>query len=245
MSLQVRFALLGLLLPCLVAAQQPAPAAATPAADPRVQLASKIPGGAHPEDLHPSVIPGVYEYSHDTDVLYVSADGQYAINGDLYTLADNNNITEARRRDARAKLLAAMPERDMLVFGPKEAKYTVTVFTDVDCAYCRELHNHVAEYNRLGVRVRYLAYPRSGPKTESWTKAEQVWCSADRNAALTAAKRDQPLQTKACPNNPVAGEYALGQKFALTGTPAMVMPNGELVMGYLPPPDLLQHLNGQ
>ena len=235
--------MLGFLLPCVVAAQQPAPAAAT--ADPRIQLASRIPGGASVEDLHPSVIPGMYEYSHGTDFLYISADGQYAINGDVFTLADNTNITEQRRREARAKMLNALPESDMLVFGPKEAKYTVTVFTDVDCAYCRELHNHVAEYNRLGVRLRYLAYPRTGPNSASWTKAEQVWCSADRNAALTAAKRDEPLKTKVCPNNPVAGEYALGQKFALTGTPAMLMPNGELVTGYLPPPDLLAHLNSK
>lgn len=237
--------LLGTLLPCSVPAQPAAPtqAAVAAAPDPRVQLASKIPGGASPEDLHPSVIPGVYEFSHGMDFLYVSADGKYAINGDLYDLADkSNNITEQRRREARSKLLGALPEADMLVFGPKEAKYTVTVFTDVDCAYCRELHNHVAEYNRMGIRVRYLAYPRTGPKTESWTKAEQVWCSTDRNAALTAAKRDEPLKTKPCPNNPVASEYALGQSFALQGTPAMVMPSGELVTGYLPPPDLIAHL---
>jgi thiol:disulfide interchange protein DsbC len=116
------------------------------------------------------------------------------------------------------------------------------VFTDVDCAYCRELHRQIAEYNRLGIRVRYLAYPRSGPNTESWTKAEQVWCSNDRNAALTAAKRDQPLPARVCSNNPVASEYALGKNFDLQGTPAIVMPSGEMVQGYLTPGELAHHL---
>jgi thiol:disulfide interchange protein DsbC len=130
----------------------------------------------------------------------------------------------------------------MVIFGPRDPKYTVTVFTDVDCAYCRELHRQIAEYNRLGIRVRYLAYPRSGPNTESWTKAEEVWCSADRNTALTEAKRDVPLKTKPCTNNPVAREYALGKDFDIKGTPAIVMASGELLAGYLPPAMLAQHL---
>ncbi len=225
--------LLSVLLPYTVPAQQ--------AKDPRVQIASKIPG-TRPEDLHPSPIPGVYELIHGTDILYVSGDGKYAINGDLFDLADNGNITEQRRRDARAKLIASVPESEMVIFGPKDPKYTVTVFTDVDCGYCRELHSHIADYNRLGIRVRYLAYPRSGPNTSSWTKAEQVWCSADRNAALTAAKQDRPLKAKPCTDNPVAREYALGRDFDLQGTPAILMASGEMLPGYLPAAALAQHL---
>jgi thiol:disulfide interchange protein DsbC len=246
MSSRVCTVLLGLafaVLPGLVPAQQPAaPAAATP--DPRVQLAAKFPG-ARVEDLHPSPIPGVYEFSQGPAILYLSADGKYALNGDLLDLGTNGNITEQRRRSARARILADLPESEMVIFAPKDPKYTVTVFTDVDCAYCRELHRRIDEYNRLGIRVRYLAYPRSGPNTESWTKAEQVWCSADRNSALTAAKRDQPLPAKVCPNNPVASEYALGQNFDLQGTPAIVMPSGEMVQGYLNPAELARHLSRQ
>lgn len=217
-------------------------AAANAATDPRVQLAAKLPGGAHPEDLHPSPIPGIYELSHGSDILYVSADGKYALDGDLYDLSNNGNITEQRRRAARVRAIADVPESDMVVFGPRDAKYTVTVFTDVDCAYCRELHSQIEQYNQLGIRVRYLAYPRSGPNTVSWTKAEQVWCSPDRRSALTQAKRDQPLGAKVCPNNPVASEYALGRDFQLQGTPAIVMPSGEMVQGYLSPQELAQHL---
>ena len=211
-------------------------------ADPRVALAAKLPAGTRAEDLHPSPIPGVYELTHGADVVYVSSDGKYLINGDLIDIAHQDNLTEQRRRDARARLIAAVPESDMVIFGPNNPKYTVTVFTDVDCGYCRELHRQIAEYNRLGIRVRYLAYPRSGPNTESWKKAEQVWCSRDRNAALTAAKRDQPVQTAACADNPVAKEYAIGRDFDLSGTPATVLASGEMVPGYMPPGVLAQHL---
>jgi thiol:disulfide interchange protein DsbC len=213
-----------------------------PAPDVRAQIASKIPG-SRADDFHPSPIAGIYEYTHGTEIAYVTADGKYAIGGDLIDLARNDNLTETHRRELRAKSIEAIPESQMVVFGPDNPKYTVTVFTDVDCAYCRQLHSQIGEYNRLGIRVRYLFYPRTGPNTESWTKAEEVWCSNNRNEALTLAKRGAALPAKVCPNNPVARHYALGRDFGLQGTPAIVLTDGELIGGYLPPGELAQHLH--
>jgi thiol:disulfide interchange protein DsbC len=226
------------------AAQAAAPQAAQQTAaqaDPRVAIASKIPG-VKPEDLRATPIPNIYEMTRGSDIAYVTADGKYAMSGDLIDVAKNDNLTESRRREIRVKQIGAIPESDMIVFGPNSPKYTVTVFTDVDCAYCRELHRQIADYNRLGIRVRYIFFPRSGPNTESWTKAEEVWCSSNRNDALTRAKLDQPLKTKPCANNPVARTYALGQDFGLQGTPAIVLADGEMLGGYLSPPELLQEL---
>jgi thiol:disulfide interchange protein DsbC len=210
-------------------------------ADPRSEVAGHI-AGARPEELRATPIAGVWELSRGLDVAYVTADGKYAFTGDLVELGSNTNLTEMHRRELRAKAIAAVPESDMLIFGPKEPKYTITVFTDVDCPFCRKLHSQIAEYNHLGIRVRYLLYPRLGPNTESWTKAEQVWCSANRNEALTRAKLGEALATKPCANNGVARSYALGQDFDLQGTPAIVLANGEMLSGYLPPDALAKHL---
>ena len=209
--------------------------------DPRAAIATKIPG-TKAEDLHTSPIPGVYELMRGTDAAYVSSDGKYAIVGDLYDLGSNDNLTEARRRDARLKLLATVPESQMVIFGAKEARHTITVFTDVDCQYCRKLHSQIADYNRLGIRVRYLFYPRSGPNTESWTKAIQVWCSADRNSALTQAKLGEALKTKPCADSPVARHYDLGQKFEVAGTPAIILGNGAMLPGYESPEMIAQEV---
>jgi len=222
----------------LVPAQQPQ----GKPADAREELARKIPGGARADELRATPIPGIFEFTRDGDIAYVSADGRYAISGDMVELGSNVNLTEQHRRELRVRELAAVPEKDMLIFAPKEPKYTVTVFTDVDCPYCRKLHSQIAEYNRLGVRVRYLLYPRNGPNTPSWTKAEQVWCSSDRNDALTRAKQGQELKTKACTDTPLPRVWALGQKFNVQGTPAIVMADGELLPGYLPPDVLVKHL---
>jgi thiol:disulfide interchange protein DsbC len=236
--------LLGLVAAGAVAGTLPAHAEQAPAVDARVEVAKKIPG-ARAEDLRATPIAGIYEYTHGTEIAYVTADGKYAISGDLYDLKSNEDLTEAHRREVRLRMLASFPEEHMLIFGPKEPKYTVTVLTDVDCAYCRKLHSQIAEYNRLGVRVRYMLYPRTGPNTVSWTKAEQVWCSPDRNDAFTRATQGQELKAKACPNNPVASSYAMGKDFALQGTPSIVLADGEMLDGYLPPDVLVQRLKDQ
>ncbi len=211
------------------------------AADPRAEVASHI-SGARPDELRATPIPGVWELTRGLDIAYVTADGKYAFSGDLVDLSNDNNLTEAHRRELRAKAIAAFPEDEMLVFGPLDPKYTVTVFTDVDCPFCRKLHSQIAEYNRLGIRVRYLLYPRNGPNTPSWTKAEQVWCATNRNDALTRAKLGEEIKAKPCANNPVSRSYALGQDLDLQGTPAIVLADGALLSGYMPPDALAKRL---
>jgi thiol:disulfide interchange protein DsbC len=222
-------------------AQQVAAPATAAKVDPRIEIASRIPG-TKPDELRATPIPNIYELTRGSEIAYVTTDGKYAISGDMFDVPKNEDLTEDHRRDLRAQQIGSLPESQMLIFGPKDPKYTVTVFTDVDCAYCRQLHSQIADYNRLGIRVRYLFYPRTGPNTESWTKAEEVWCSDNRNDALTRAKLGQPLKAKPCADTPVARTYAMGRDFGLQGTPAIVAANGQMFPGYLPPADLLQEL---
>lgn len=226
---------------CLTAVPVLRAAEAADKPDPRAEIARRIPG-AKPDDLRPSPIPGVYELQRGADIAYVSADGKYVIAGDLYELDTEENLTEKRRRAARRKLIATVPESQMVIFGPKDAQHTITVFTDIDCSYCRRLHSQIAEYNRLGIRVRYLFYPRFGPGSESWKKAERVWCAPDRNQALTRAKRGETIDSKPCGKTPVERHYELGQDFDVQGTPAILLGDGDFVQGYVPPETLAEHL---
>jgi thiol:disulfide interchange protein DsbC len=212
-------------------------------ADPRVGLLKLLPAGSKLEDLRPSPIPGIYEYSQGAEVSYLTADGKYFIDGNVYDMHTRENLTEERRTKARIAMINAVPESQMLIFSPKNPQYTITVFTDVDCQYCRKLHSEMAELNKLGIRVRYMFYPRTGPNTESWRKAEAVWCSEDRNAALTRAKAGGAVDTtKSCGPTPVAREYALGQSIGVQGTPAIVTEGGDYINGYMPPQELVKQL---
>jgi thiol:disulfide interchange protein DsbC len=223
-------------------ADQGQPPASQPA-DPRIALLKLLPAGSKLEDLRPSPIPGIYEFMQGVDVSYMTADGKYFLDGNLYDMGTRENLTEVQRTHARLALISAVPESQMVIFGPKNPQYTITVFTDVDCGYCRKLHSEMAELNRLGVRVRYMFYPRTGPNTESWKKAEVVWCSPDRNEALTRAKAGGKLDmTKTCDANPVAREYALGQSIGVRGTPAILTERGDYISGYMAPQDLLKEI---
>jgi thiol:disulfide interchange protein DsbC len=224
-------------------AQAPVPpaVAADAHADPRAGLIKLLPAGSKLEDLKPSPIPGIYEFVQGADVSYLTADGKYFLDGNLYDMATRANLTEAIRSRARLAMINAVPESQMVIFSPKNPLYTVTVFTDVDCQYCRKLHSEIAEFNKLGVRVRYMFFPRTGPNTESWRKAEVVWCSADRNEALTRAKSGAQLDmNKTCGPTPVEREYQLGQNIGVRGTPAIVTDGGDFISGYMPPRELVQ-----
>jgi thiol:disulfide interchange protein DsbC len=222
----------------------PARAADAPP-DPRPALLKLLPAGSKLEDLRPSPVPGIYEFTQGADVSYITADGKFFLDGNLYDVQSRENLTESLRTKARISMINSIPESEMLIFSPPNPKYTINVFTDVDCQYCRKLHSEMAELNKLGIRVRYLFYPRSGPNTESWRKAEVVWCSPNRNDAFTKAKLGATLDmNKTCPSTPVAREYELGQSIGVRGTPAIITETGAYIAGYLPPKELLAELKG-
>jgi thiol:disulfide interchange protein DsbC len=216
----------------------PAASAAIPA-DVRARIVAKLPG-AQASDVAVSPIPGLYEVAMGGLIAYVSSDGKYLLSGNVYDLDTQVNLTASRRNSARAKALAAASESNMIVFGPANAKMTVTVFTDVDCGYCRKFHSQIADVNKAGVRVRYMFFPRTGPGTESWAKAEQVWCAADRREALTRAKKGEPVKGKTCGDAAVKSQYELGSDLGVEGTPAIFTQNGDYIGGYVTPAELVQ-----
>ena len=218
-------------------------ASAEDAKDPRVALLKRLPPGAKLEDLRPAPIPGLYEFSQGAELSYLTADGKYFIDGNIYDMATRQNLSEMHRAQARVALIGAVPESQMVIFSPDNPRYTITVFTDVDCQFCRKLHSEIGELNKLGVRVRYMFFPRTGPGTESWHKAEAVWCSVNRNEALTKAKLGNPVDTtKICASTPVDREYNLGLNVGVRGTPAIITESGDLISGYLPAHELAQRL---
>lgn len=225
----------------LIAALPSAPSLAEDAADPRAAIAELVPG-LTVDDVRPSEVNGLYEVAIGSQIVYVTADRRYLVKGDLIDLATNESLTEARRSGLRLDEIGELSDDQMVIFGPADAPHTITVFTDVDCTYCRKLHREIKQINDEGIRVRYVFYPRFGPGSDSWATAVSVWCSADRQAALTAAKNGDEIKAASCPN-PVAEHYALGNKIGVRGTPAILMEDGELLPGYVPAKELAKYLD--
>lgn len=195
------------------------------------------------DSLRESEIPGLYEVVLGAEVLYMSGDGRYVMRGDMIDLQSRSNVTEDVRADHRIAILSSLDRADMIEFIADKPEHLVYVFTDVDCGYCRKLHNDIAELGKRGISVRYLAYPRAGLDSATAKTMESIWCADDRQNAMTRAKNGQSVKELSC-NNPVAAQYKTGQQLGVRGTPAIYLEDGNALPGYLPPHELLSVLNG-
>ncbi|QIK38419.1 DsbC family protein [Caldichromatium japonicum] len=197
--------------------------------------------------ITPSPIKGLYEVMAGAEVLYITADGRHFISGHIVDLKTRTDLTEPRVSEARKRLIDAVSEDRMVIFGDQNAKHTITVFTDIECGYCRKLHRQIDDYLKEGIRVRYLFFPRAGKGSQAFDEAVSVWCAGDaeaRRIALTRAKAGETIDSKTC-DNPVEAHMLLGMDLGLSGTPAIITESGELIPGYVEPRRLAARLNAQ
>jgi thiol:disulfide interchange protein DsbC len=206
----------------------------------RAAIQTLVPG-AEIDRVTKAALPGFHEVAVAGQVVYVSNDGKYLMQGVLYDIAARTDLTEISKAGLRADRLKTLGEDKRIIFAPKDVKHTITVFTDIDCGYCRRMHEQIPEYNKLGIAVEYLFFPRGGPGSESWEKSVSVWCSDDRHQALTDAKAGREVDKKQC-SNPIEEEYTLGGRIGVTGTPMIIAADGTQLGGYVPPENLLQRL---
>ncbi|MBW8312265.1 MAG: thioredoxin fold domain-containing protein [Rhizobium sp.] len=218
-------------------------AAATPAGDAAIREALLgLAPGMEIGQISDSPIPGFREVAVGARVVYVSNDGKRLIQGALIDIASRENLTQASEAGLRQGLLASVGDDSRITFAAKQPRHEITVFTDIDCGYCRRLHSEIAEYNRLGITVNYLFYPRTGLGSESFDKAVSVWCAPDRRQAMTEAKAGKALPKADC-TNPVTRDYDLGRRIGLDGTPAIYAADGTQLGGYVAPAEMLARLD--
>ncbi len=190
-----------------------------------------------------SPIKSLYEVTMGARIFYVSEDGTYLIAGHMWNIVTNKNLSSSSLNTVRKTMLDGMKESNMIVFSPPadKVKHTVTVFTDLDCQYCRLMHSKIKGYNAKGIKVRYVLYPRAAKGTHSYNKAISVWCTKDRKQLFTSAKSGQPVPPKSCVN-PVGSNVAIGGTLGIRGTPAIFFTNGKIVPGYVDPANLSKML---
>ena len=211
----------------------------------REGLKNILPDGAVIELIEPSPIPGIYAvYYGDLQPIYVTQDGSFFIYGDIYKININSisNITEKSVAERRKLILQNIPTEELISFKSSDEQFSVIVFTDVDCGYCRKLHNQIDEYNSLGISINYAAFPRSGIGTSAFTKMVGAWCSDNPKDSMTKLKNNSTLDISFCENQPVSKQYIIGKKLGVDGTPAIFSMDGEIFPGYIEPEELLLRL---
>ncbi|QBY03598.1 bifunctional protein-disulfide isomerase/oxidoreductase DsbC [Thalassotalea sp. HSM 43] len=198
--------------------------------------------GLEVESIKASKMDNVYEVFTNQGLFYSSADGSFLIQGKLYQIQEAGiaSLTEEALAEQRVAGMERFSE-SMIVFPATEEKYQMTVFTDLTCGYCRKLHNQMQAYNDMGITVRYLAFPRGGLNSKSYTDIRSVWCSDDQQSAMTRAKGGSQIDQKIC-KQPVGEQYEFGKKIGVSGTPAIMLDDGLMVPGYKTPEQMKQIL---
>ena len=206
----------------------------------RAELTKMIPP-AESAEIVATPADNVYRMEFQGNFAYVYVVGDHVLIGELLNTKDQVNLGDLAQSEKVAKVIDEVSTDKMIVFGPKDAKRHITVFTDIDCGYCRKLHNEVADLTEAGVQVRYLAFPRAGIGSESHKKYVSVWCNDDQQSALTSAKAGTAVPAATC-ENPVSETYNLGQQVGVRGTPTIIFDDGTLTPGYLPSAELIRRL---
>jgi len=213
-------------------------------ADTIEKLQESLPGITK-DQISASPVKGVYQLDLNDKFAYVTEDGNYLFTGELVDLEAGVNISQLQLGKKRVSKIAAIPDESFIVFPAKEKKYSVTVFTDIDCSWCRRFHEEIEDYNSKGIEVRYLLRPRSGPQAKSWQKADTVFCSKNQQRNLTKAKQGQEVSAKKCDKTPTMSNVALAQELGFMGTPVVLTEGGQYVGGYVAPAELLQKLQAE
>ncbi len=200
-------------------------------------LARLLPSNMQVEAIQEAPMEGVFEVTAGNQVLYVYSVNEFLMIGDVYNTKERINLGEERKNEQISEAMKSVPEEEMIVMGSDPERYVV-VFTDTDCGYCQRFHQQVTELNEKGLQVRYMMFPRAGLESDSYREAVSVWCADDQIQAMTIAKSGGRVAHAEC-KNPVADQYALGQKIGIRGTPTMILDTGKVIPGYLPVEQLL------
>ncbi|WP_447927118.1 DsbC family protein [Vreelandella sp. EE27] len=194
------------------------------------------------EQVNETPMDGIYQVRLENgESFYANEDGSYFLVGDLYQNAEQGlvNLTEQAQNQQRVAALDEVPESERFVYrGVDEPRATVVIFTDPTCPYCERLHETVPELNERGIAVHYLAFPRAGMESDAATTLEKAWCSDNRSEAMTRAQQRETLAGSVC-DNPVGEQYELGRALGVQGTPAIILPDGQMVPGFVPPDRLV------
>ena len=187
-------------------------------------------------------IEGILQVQINGDIVYTSADGKYMFQGRIIDMDTREDLTEASKAGLRKERMGDIDPAGQITFSPEDPVYDLTVFTDIDCGYCRKLHAQVEEYNKQGIAIHYMSFPRAGIGSQSYEKAVSVWCADDPQSAMTQAKLGSDPDPEQC-DNPVEEQYKLGVDLGVTGTPALLTSSGQLIPGYVPPDQLRSRLD--
>jgi thiol:disulfide interchange protein DsbC len=165
-------------------------------------------------------------------LVYVDFTKRYLISGSIIDLTAKKNITQGRFSELNRVDVSKIPLGDAIVMGNKNAKHKVIVFTDPDCPFCQKLHPELKKVvsERKDIAFLIKMYPLPMHKG-AYDKAKAIVCGKSLSL-LDSAFQKKPLPKPNCKTSVVDENIKLAHSLGITGTPALIMPDGRLISGY-------------
>jgi thiol:disulfide interchange protein DsbC len=199
--------------------------AADPDTTAREALARLLPQ-SKVESVRPAPIEGMLEVVANGEVLYLSRDGKHLFHGNLLEIDGGRNLTESSRERVRKLRIDALDDDSLIRYEASPASHRITVFTALDCGYCRRFHQGIAEVLARGISVDYVLIPLAGDGSAADATSRSVFCAADRRGALDQAMRGETIEGPVCPSGYEAGK-ALAAALGINRTPTLIAPDGQ------------------
>ena len=183
----------------------------------------------------------------DNQILLASKDGQYLFWGKVIDTSSRADLIELANQQHRQALVASIPREKLLTYSAKKEQHKLTIFTDIDCPFCRKLHTQIKDLNQQGVTVDYVMLPRGKAGSVAFIKTVNALCAANPQAAMDSAMHNGNFESstqanQTCVNN-LKAQQALAQTFGFSATPTILFANGEIVPGLMTTKEILNKLN--
>lgn len=137
--------------------------------------------------------------------------------------------------------LSQIPLTDALVMGNPVAKKKVIVFTDPDCPYCKKLHAEIKEILKKNNDIAFYIklFPLVNLHPQAYEKSRAILCKKSLTL-LDDAMEGKNVANGSCDTKVLDENIKLAAKLGIGGTPAIILPDGRLIPGFVDAAALLK-----
>lgn len=196
----------------------------------RKSIAERMPNAPKIDEVKPSPMPGLWEIRIGNEIRYMDPTGAFLIEGELIDLKAKKNLTEERVNQINRVDFATLPFKDAVVWKSGNGKRRIAVFADPNCGYCKRFEASLQELKDVTVYT-FLLPILGGDSPE---KSRAIWCAKDRIGAWQGwmLRSEAPPKAAAnCDSTAIDRNLALSRKIHVSGTPAILLEDGNRIPG--------------
>ncbi|WP_114701450.1 disulfide isomerase DsbC N-terminal domain-containing protein [Psychrobacter proteolyticus] len=195
-----------------------------------------------------TAVPGViWSATLEGVPFLLSDDAQYITDGEISVIENGQfiGLDENFEKRKNQSVFASLDKSQLITYPATTTERAVIyVADDVNCPYCRRLHQQVPSLNAKGVTVNVIGYPiyEASPK-----QMRGIWCQADEDSRRQAFDKamlqgEMTPALASCTVDHVTPNRDKAAGLAVMATPAIYREDGVLYQASFESPEFLEFL---